>query len=122
MDYQNSIRANPEEVDYSLSKQLFAEPPRSRTRALVQVTHGNPHVGIDADDLVMVDFSCQSIVCDGRYAITYDNEWVGVRRISLNASNQVLLEEDGEMRQLDTNQLNKIKVMGRILGVYKSQH
>lgn len=120
MASHDSNLSAPGHGNYSLFKNLLSEPPKSRSRALVQVNHSDPDQGLDADDLVLIDFICTKVETDALYVISYGINWVGFRRFRLGIDGEIFIEESGVMRALGQEDLQKISVMGRVIKIYKS--
>ena len=88
-------------------------------RRIVQV-ESSPAEGIDADDLLRIDFDTHEIGSDSYYVLERrDGAWNGVWRFSRSISG--LQVQDGKhWRPVQQDELSAFNVLGRVDRVYKS--
>ncbi|MDR5171581.1 hypothetical protein IHQ56_07115 [Methylobacillus flagellatus] len=100
-----------------LGRALFSDPQRDRHRAIVVANHQDIVAGIEALDLVRVDFTANKIDRDGLYIITLDDNWIGYRRFQYAPELKII---DDNTSYLVTDEMMKsIKVVGRVLDIYR---
>jgi hypothetical protein len=108
----------------SLMQRAFCAPPTNRDNALVEVTHPafKPEVG--TSDFIRVDFTKNSVFCDGLYILTYggdDPDWIGIRRFQIVPGGLRIYEnrQDVPFRELTAEEAADIRIIGWIKDVYK---
>lgn len=109
---------NPSRFNLNLGADLFSDPQRDRTNAIVAANHADITADIQAGDLIRIDFTANLIDRDGLYVITLDDEWIGYRRFKLTPSLHLI---DGLQSCLvNSEMINSIKVIGRVVDIYRS--
>jgi hypothetical protein len=109
---------NPSRFNLNLGADLFSDPQRDRTNAIVVANHADITADIQAGDLIRIDFTANLIDRDGLYVITLDDNWIGYRRFKITPSLQLI---DGMQSCLvNSEMINSIKVIGRVLDIYRS--
>jgi|GEM_PF-1940004 len=105
----------------SLGNILFSDPQRDRHNAVVVANHQDVEAGINACDLVRVDFTKNHIDRDGLYIITLNDEWIGYRRFHFSHVEPRLRIIGSHHDEAVTQEmLDKIKVVGRVIDIYRS--
>lgn len=104
-----------------LSAMLFSDPLRERDNAVVVANHQDITAGIEANDLVRIDFTANQIDRDGLYVITLDDDWIGFRRFVFSPIEPRLRVMDSHDSYAVTQEmLDKIKIVGRVKDIYRS--
>lgn len=111
------LESNNSGLNLRLGALLFSDPQRERDNAIVVSNHSDTVAGINAGDLLLVDFT-NTQLSDGLYIITLDDGWIGYRFFQRKPS---LHMRDGEGDYLVTpGMLDKIKVVGKVKDIYRS--
>lgn len=109
----------PDEFNLSLGRALFSDPPRSRENAVLQANASDIVAGINAGDLVRIDFT-QTVIHEGLYVVTLDDNWIGYRRFQRMPDLRIL---DGEKTIPVTPEiLKEMKIVGMVKEIYRSVH
>lgn len=105
----------------SLVNKLFSDPQRDRHNAVVMANHQDITAGIEACDLVRVDFTKNQIDRDGLYIITLDDGGAMYRRFQFMPLEPRLRIIDSHGSSAVTPEiLATIKVIGLVKGIYRS--
>jgi hypothetical protein len=109
--------SSPEEFNLSLGRALFSDPPRSRENAVLQANACDIVAGINAGDLVRIDFT-ETKLNEGLYVITLDDNWIGYRRFQRMPD----LRMTGETEAIPVTPeiLRSIKVVGKVKEIYRN--
>ena len=120
----NDVSSNTRELagacfNLRLGNVLFSDPQRDRDNAVVVANHHDITAGIEANDLLRVDFTVNQISRDGGlYIITLDDGWIGYRFFQYMPT---LHMRDGKDNYLVTPEMLKsIKVIGKVKDIYRS--
>ena len=85
---------------------------------LVQV-EGSPAPGIDAGDLLRINFNCRSIQEDGFYAMERRNGSNGIWRFARGLQG-LMVQDRSQWRVVDPEELAAFSVQGHVQAIYKS--
>lgn len=103
----------------SLGKSLFSDPCQERDNAIVVANHHDIVAGINAGDLLLVDFTDTKLY-EGLYIITLDDDWIGYRFFHRMPT---LHMRDGIGNYPVTpDMLKSIKVVGKVKDIYRSSN
>ncbi len=97
---------------------LFSDPSRDRSGAVVVANHSDETAGIDAGDLVRIDFT-ENKIYEGLYVVTLDDGWIGYKFFQRMPSLHVR-EYDG-MHAVTPKMIERIKVVGKVKDIYRSK-
>ena len=105
--------------DFNLKlSSLFSSPPSERNCAIVVTNSSSPDEGINAGNLLEIDFTKNTIEHDGLYVITIDDEWIGYRRFQLMPDLRIV--SGGEASSVPSGMMKSLKVVGLVKRVYRS--
>lgn len=102
----------------NLGRVLFSDPQCDRSNAVVVANHPDEPAGIEAGDLVRIDFT-ENKIFEGLYVITLDDGWIGYRFFQRMPSLHVR-EYDG-MHAVTPKMIERIKVVGKVKDIYRSK-
>ena len=92
---------------------LFSNPKRDRDNAIVVANHQDITAGIEANDLLRIDFTVNKIEGEGGlYVITQDDEWIGYRFFQ-RMPNLHMRDSTG-CHPVTEDILKSIKVVGKV--------
>lgn len=115
----NSLIA-PEVADCSfnltLGRHLFSDPQRDRSNAIVVANHKDWTAGIEAGDLLRIDFTDHTIG-EGLYVITCDDDWIGFR--FFHRGPELHMKDDLGSSPVTPTIMQSIKVVGRVKDIYR---
>lgn len=97
---------------------LFSDPQRDRSGAVVVANHQDITAGIEANDLIRVDFTVNKIGGDGLYIITDKDEWIGYRYFQRAPDLQ--MSDGTQSATVTADMLQTIKVVGKVKDIYRS--
>lgn len=111
---------NSSGFDLRLGALLFSNPQRDRDNAIVVAQHHDLTAGIEANDLLRIDFTVNKIEGEGGlYVITQDDEWIGYRFFQ-RMPNLHMRDSTG-CHPVTEDVLKSIKVVGRVKDIYRSR-
>ena len=111
---------NADFIDFNLhlGRSLFSDPINTRNGAVVMLNHPEPDLGMNAGELVLIDFTVNEIHSDGLYVITLDDDWIGFRRFQL-MPNLNTIDRDGA-HVVPASMKAAMKVVGLVTNIYRS--
>lgn len=105
--------------DFNLNlSSLFSSLPSERNCAIVMTNTSSPDEGINAGNLLEIDFTKNTIEHDGLYVITLDDEWIGFRRFQFMPDLRIV--SGSEVSRVTPEIMRSIKVVGLVKRVYRS--
>lgn len=97
---------------------LFSDPQRDRNNSIVVANHDDITANIRASDLIRVDFT-ETQILEGLYIITLDDGWIGYRFFQRMPN--LFMRDGTESYPVTQAMLNSIKVVGKVIDIYRSQ-
>ncbi|PPC82615.1 MAG: hypothetical protein CTY38_06060 [Methylotenera sp.] len=111
---------NSSVFNLSLGALLFSNPQRDRDNAIVVANHQDITAGIEANDLLRIDFTVNTIEGEGGlYVITQDDEWIGYRFFQCMPN--LHMRDNTGCHPVTEDILKSIKVVGRVKDIYRSR-
>lgn len=107
----------PDDFKLHLGRQLFSDPRRDRDNAIVVANHPDTTAGIEAGDLLRIDFT-QNTIGEGLYVITLDDDWIGYRFFQRRPN--LHMRDDTGTYPVTPKIMQRIKVVGKIKDIYRN--
>jgi len=115
-----TLETSSTEFNLHLGANLFSDPMRDRSNAVVVAQHHDLTAGIEANDLLRVDFTVNKIEGDGGlYIITQDDEWIGYRFFQRMPN--LHMRDSTRCYPVTEGMLKSIKVVARVKDIYRSR-
>lgn len=100
-----------------LGNALFSDPQRDRDNAIVVANHQDITAGIEANDLLRIDFT-DTKISEGLYIITWDDDWIGYRFFQRMPA--LHMRDNISNYPVTPDMLKSIKVVGKVKEIYRS--
>jgi len=113
------VETQAPEFNIRLGRELFSDPQRDKSNCVVVANHEDITAGINAGDLVRIDFTENKIGSDGLYVITLDDGWAGYRFFD-RRPNLVIVDPE-KLIPVTHEVMCSIKVIGKVKDIYQSR-
>jgi hypothetical protein len=100
-----------------LGRALFSDPRCERNGAIVVANTTDSCAGINAGDLMSIDFTPTNIY-EGLYVVTLEDDWIGYK--FFQRMPDLRMRDELGCYPVDKDTLSKLKVVGRVLDIYRS--
>lgn len=117
MSNLSTQKATPSGFNLALGRMLFSDPLSKPDNAVVVANHKDFVAGIEAGDLVRLDFTSTEIT-EGLYVITLDDDWIGYRFFQRRPN--LHMRDDTGTYPVTPKIMQRIKVVGKVKDVYRN--